>query len=156
MKKLLFFTLLLLSIIGCKESIDPIVNFINPSSVSTPRGYSHSAIIDLGNCKMVILSGQVPVDNQGNLVGEGDFNKQTEQVFLNIKNVITEAGGTMDNIVKLNIYLTDVSLIQTFRDIRNKFVNPENPPAATLVQVTSLFRSEVMIEIEATAIIPKR
>ena len=156
MKKLLFFMILLLSIIGCTQSREPIVDFINPSSVSTPSGYSHSAIIDLGNCKMVILSGQVPVDNQGNLIGEGDFEKQTEQVFLNIKNVITEAGGTIDNIVNINIYMTDMSQIQKFRDIRSKFVNPENPPSATLVQVSSLYRSEVMIEIEAIAIIPKR
>ena len=62
----------------------------------------------------------------------------------------------MDNIVKISIYMLDVSQIQTVRDIRNKFINLKNPPASTLVQVGKLFRDDILIEIEATAIIPKK
>jgi enamine deaminase RidA (YjgF/YER057c/UK114 family) len=53
--------------------------------VSAPHGYSHAIKIDLGNCKMLIISGQVAIDNKGNVIGKGDFGKQTEQVFQNIK-----------------------------------------------------------------------
>lgn len=156
MKNLLVITILIISIVGCTQSKDPLVDFVSPSYVSAPRSYSHSAIVNLGNCKMVIISGQVPIDSQGKLVGIGDFEKQAEQVYQNIKNAVTEAGGTMDNIVKTNIYLTDMSHYKTFREIRKKYINPETPPAATLVEVSSLAGKDIMIEIEATAIIPNR
>jgi enamine deaminase RidA (YjgF/YER057c/UK114 family) len=133
-----------------------LIKFKNPASVAAPKGYSHAAIIDLGNCQMIVLSGQVPLDSKGNLVGEGDLGKQTEQVFVNIKKIVEELGGTMDNIVKLSIFLTDVSQIQTFRDTRNKFINTKTPPASTLVQVNKLFRDDVLVEVEATVIIPKK
>ncbi len=134
----------------------PIVKFQNATSVSTPKGYSHSVEIDLGNGKMIIISGQVPLDKQGNLVGKGNFAKQAEQVFLNIKSIIEEAGGTMDAIVKTGIYMTDLTQIETFRNVRNKFINLQNPPASTLVQVSKLFSDDWLLEIEATAIISKR
>lgn len=132
------------------------VKLINPVSVVAPKGYSHAAIIDLGTCQMIVISGQVPLDKNGNLTGPGNFGKQTEQVFLNIKNIISELGGTMDNIVKLGIFITDVSQIQTFRDIRDKFIDFKKPPASTLVQVSKLYRDDVLLEVEATAIIPKK
>lgn len=133
-----------------------IVKFKNPASVAAPKGYSHAAIIDLGNCQMIVLSGEVPLDSKGNIVGQGDLGKQTEQVFKNIKNIISDLGGTMDNVVKLGVFLTDVSQIQTFRNIRNRFINLKTPPTSTLVQVSKLFRDDVLIEVEATAIIPKK
>jgi enamine deaminase RidA (YjgF/YER057c/UK114 family) len=131
------------------------VSFKNPSSVATPKGYSHAAIIDLGNCQMIVLSGQVPLDSNGNLVGQGNFEKQSEQVLLNIKNILAELGGTMDDIIRLGIYTTDVSQMQAFRDVRDKFINLKSPPTSTLVEVSKLFRGDVLIEVEATAIIPK-
>lgn len=87
---------------------------------------------------MVIISGQVPVDKQGNLVGGNDLAKQAEQVFLNIKSILEEAGGTMDNVVKTGVYMTDLTQVETFRDIRNKFLSSEKPPASILVQVNAL------------------
>jgi 2-iminobutanoate/2-iminopropanoate deaminase len=72
---------------------------------------------------------------------------------LNIKSIVEEAGGTMSDIVKIGIYMTDLTHIQTFRDIRNKFINLQKPPTSTLVQVSKLFRDDLLIEIEATAII---
>jgi len=133
-----------------------IVKFKNPSSVSAVKGYSHSVVVDLGTCDMIVLSGQVPIDKAGNLVGKGDLAKQAEQVFLNIQNILSESGATMDHLIKIGIYMTDVSQIQTLRAVRDKFINVQNPPASTLVQVSKLFRDDVLIEIEATAIIPKK
>ena len=105
---------------------------------------------------MIILSGQVPLDNKGELAGKQDLSRQTEQVFQNIKNIVSGLGGTMDNLVRIGIYMIDVSQIQVVRDVRNKFINTRNPPASTLVQVSRLFRDDILIEIEATAIIPKK
>ena len=85
MKKVSFILVLLITLAleTLAQSV-PNVQLINPSTVAAPRGYSHAAVIDLGNCKMVILSGQVALDQKGNLVGANDIVKQTEQVFRNI------------------------------------------------------------------------
>ena len=132
------------------------LTLVNPSSVATPKGYSQTAEIDLGNATLLLISGQVPLDKQGNLVGKDDFARQTEQVFINIRNIIEEAGGNMTHLAKLNIFIRDISKIQVVRDVRDKFVNTKTPPASTLVEVSKLYRDDVMIEIEATAVIPKK
>jgi reactive intermediate/imine deaminase len=141
--------------ITTKAQSAPNVQFINPETVSTPRSYSHAAIIDLGNCKMVIMSGQVALDAKGNLVGANDIAKQTEQVFRNIKSIIEAAGGKLDHVVKLSYFTTDVSRIADIRTIRDQFITSKTKPASTLVQVNKLFREDILIEIEATAVIPK-
>lgn len=133
-----------------------IVKFINPSNISAPKGYSHAAEIDLGTAKMLIISGQVAIDSKGNLIGKGDFNKQAEQVFQNIKSIVERAGGNMDNIVKLGFYVLDINQVPTLRLVRDKYVNIKTPPASTLVQVSKLFRDDVLLEVEATAIIPNK
>jgi 2-iminobutanoate/2-iminopropanoate deaminase len=156
MKKLLLLPILLLSKMAFAQVDTSIVKFKNPSSVSKPNGYSHVVSVDLGNSKMLIISGQIALDNKGNLVGKGDLAKQTEQALLNIKSIVEDAGGTMDNIVKLGNFLTDISQIQAVRKIRDKYVNLKTPPTSTTVQVSKLVRDDLMIEIEATAIIPNK
>jgi 2-iminobutanoate/2-iminopropanoate deaminase len=156
MKKIYFPFLLLISLTGFSQTDTSIVKFHNPASVSQTKGYSHSVEIDLGNCKMIIISGQIALDNKGNLIGKDNLAEQTEQVFTNIKNIITESGGTMDNVIKIGIYMLDISQVQTFRDVRNKFFNQQKPPTSTLVQVSKLVRDDLLIEIEATVIIPKK
>ncbi len=130
------------------------VQLVNPANVVTPRGYSHAAIIDLGNCRMVMIAGQVALDKEGNLVGKGDMEKQAEQVFRNIKTIVESAGGTMNDIVKTNYYLTDIKGLAAVRTVRDRFVDTTRRPVSTLVQVSSLYREDVMIEVEATAVIP--
>jgi 2-iminobutanoate/2-iminopropanoate deaminase len=156
MKKIILLSMmLLLTITVFAQNKGPLVQLTNPATVAAPKGYSHAAIIDLGNCKMVIISGQVALDRQGNLVGKDDVGKQTEQVFVNIKSIVEAAGGNMNHIVKLGYFTTDVSQIQHIRNARDKFIDTKNPPASTLVQVSKLFREDVLVEIEATAVIPK-
>lgn len=154
MKFALLFMLLMPALAYSQQ--EPIVRFTNPSSLSAPKGYSHVAEVDLGTCRMIIISGQVPLDKQGNLVGKGDLAKQTEQVFTNIRSILEELGGTMKDLVKTGIFMVDASQIAVFREIRNKYVNSAHPPASTLVQVGRLFRDDVLIEIEATAILPRK
>ncbi|OOQ59397.1 endoribonuclease L-PSP [Mucilaginibacter pedocola] len=127
----------------------------NPPAVVTPKGYSQVAVIDMGNSYMLLLSGQVALDKSGQLVGKGDVAAQIEQTFANIKAIVESKGGTMANVVKLNYYLIDVANIQTVRAIRDKYIDVNHPPASTLVQVSKLFRDDVLVEIEATAVIPK-
>ena len=154
MKNLIIIPLLCLSITGFAQTDTSVVRFRNAPPVHPTKSYSHSVEIDLGNAKMVIISGQVAFDKQGNLIGKDDLSKQTEQVFINIKNIIEDAGGTMDNLVKMGVYMIDVSQIQLFRDVRDKFISRQKP-TSTLVQVSKLAREDLLIEIEATAVIPK-
>lgn len=155
-KSLLLLPFLFLSTFAFSQTDTSIVKFINPSTVSAPKGYSHAAEVDLGACKMLIMSGQVAIDSKGNLIGKGDFNKQAEQVFQNIKNIVENAGGSMDNIVKLGFYVLDINQVPTLRLVRDKYVNVKTPPASTLVQVSKLYRDDVLLEVEATAIIPNK
>lgn len=155
--KRLFSILFLFSSFSAFAQTDTsIVKFSNPATVATPKGYSHAAVVDLGTCHLLVLSGQVPLDSKGNLVGKDNLAMQTEQVFQNIKNILAEFGGTMDHIIKIGVFMVDVSQIQTFRNSRDKYISVNNPPASTLVEVSQLFREDVLIEVEATAIIPKK
>lgn len=156
MKKIFCFFLLCISLTVFSQTDTSIVQYHNPTSVSPAKGYSHSVEIDLGNCKMIILSGQIALDKNGNLVGKGNLAEQAEQVFVNIKNIVAASGGTMDDVIKINIYMIDISQAQVMRNVRNKFINLENPPTSILMQVSKLVRDDILIEIEATAIIPKK
>ena len=141
--------------LAAQEQI-PLVEYSNPPSVSPARGYSQLAAVNFGNCTMLMISGQVALDSAGNLIGQNDMLKQTEQVFKNIERLIKAKGGTMQHLVKIQYYVTDLSQIQQIRVIRDKYVNVKTPPVSTLVQVSSLFRQDLMIEIEGTAIIPNK
>src|SRR5438067_157121 len=98
------------------QSLQRVVTFKNPSGLSTPKGYSHLAEVDLGKSNMLILSGQVALNEKGELVGKDNLTAQTEQVFANIKRIVEAEGGSMNDVVKLTSYLKDVSKVQQVRD----------------------------------------
>lgn len=127
-----------------------------PNTMPTSVGYSQVAIVTGGI--LVFVSGQVALDKSGDVIGKDDFRAQVQQVFENLKVAIEAAGGTFDDIVKLNSYLTDLSPahLAEFREVRDKYVNVKNPPASTAVQVQRLFRSEFVVEIEAVAVVKNK
>lgn len=123
------------------------VRFINRA----PLGYSH--IVEVRGGRTLYIAGQLALDQEGNLVGQGDFRAQVQQVFENLKARLAEVGATFTDVVKLNYYLTDASDLLALRDVRNSFINTENPPASTLVVVKQLVREEYLIEVEAIAVV---
>lgn len=127
----------------------------NPAFLSSPRGYSHVAKIDMGSAWMLIISGQVSLDKDGNLVGKDDFAAQTDFVYARIMDIIKHYGGSRDHLVRTGIFILDAKNIPVIREIRTRYINTENPPTSTAVVVSSLFRPELLVEIEATAVIPK-
>lgn len=74
-------------------------------------------------------------------------------MFANLKARLDEAGASFSDIVKLNYYVTDATNIQNLRDVRDSYVNREYPPASTLVVVKQLFREELLIEVDAIAVV---
>ncbi len=121
----------------------------------TPFGYSQFVEVDLGNVKMILISGQLSIDEKGNSIHPDDFQKQVEQIYLNIEKILQKAGGTFHNVVKLNHYLIHISQLSEIKKIRDKFINTNQPPASTSIEVSKLFREDLLIEVEVTAIIPK-
>lgn len=129
--------------------------FINPPGLPAPRGYTQVVEIPAGQ-RLIYLSGQVPLDPAGNVVGRGDFRRQAEQVFANLEQALAAAGATFADVVKLNYYVLDVSRLSDLRTVRDRYVNQAAPPASTLVEVRHLFRDDVLLEIEAVAAVVDR
>jgi reactive intermediate/imine deaminase len=98
----------------------------------------------------VFVSGQLPLDAQGRLVGEGDMARQTEQVFENLRAILAANGATFRDVVKIGSYLTDMAQLAAMRDVRVRYL-PEEPPASTLVGVSSLVLPAAMLEVEVVA-----
>jgi reactive intermediate/imine deaminase len=99
----------------------------------------------------VYVSGQVAYNAGGQLVGEGDIKAQTRQVFQNIKDVLAAAGAGLDDIVKINTYITDQSAFMDMLAVRSEIFG-NNPPASTAVVVAGLAFPGLLIEVEAVAV----
>jgi enamine deaminase RidA (YjgF/YER057c/UK114 family) len=127
----------------------PVVTLLSPKSIHEPRGYSHVARVRSGT--LLFIAGQVALDASGKLVGSGDFRAQTQQTFQNLQAAVEASGGSFRDIVKLNVYVLDVSNLADYRDVRDRHIDVNHPPTSTVVQVAALFRPEFMIEIEAVA-----
>ena len=125
---------------------EPQIRFLNRA----PAGYSQ--VVEVRGGRTLYISGQISVDSSGKVVGSGDFTAQVKQVFANLKARLDEAGASFDDVVKLNFYLMDASNLQIVRDIRDTYVNRENPPASTLVVVKQLVRPELLVEVDAIAV----
>jgi 2-iminobutanoate/2-iminopropanoate deaminase len=128
------------------------LQFKNSDKVFVIKGLSQAVEIPFGNQKMIVLSGQIPLNKQGELVGN-DVKTQTIQIFENIKDILETCGASLNDIAKLGVFTSDISQIAGYREARDQFINLDNPPASTLLEVKSLFRSDVVIEIEVTAIV---
>ncbi|MCX5206621.1 RidA family protein [Streptomyces sp. NBC_00237] len=114
------------------------------------KGYSHAVVF---SGRTVVISGQVPLDATGRLVGKGSPEHQIRQVFENIRTALAAAGGSMGQIVKLTVFLTDLADLEDFRNVRDEFIDTTQPPACSLVQVSGLVNPEFRVEIEALAAI---
>jgi reactive intermediate/imine deaminase len=103
---------------------------------------------------VVILSGQASISPQGEIVGAGDFDAQAEQTFQNLKLVLEAAGSGLEHVIKVTIFLTDMANFPKIVELRGKWFTPPYP-ADTIVEVRSLALPELMLEIEAIAVVPE-
>ena len=128
------------------------VRFINPTTLAKPPGYT-SVVETTGPGRTVYIAGQLGLDMENKLVGN-DFRAQCTKAFENLKAAVAGVGGTVKDIVKINNYLTDMSHIGTFREIRDQQLNMAAPPASTTVAISTLARPGALFEIEAIAVLP--
>ena len=99
----------------------------------------------------VFVSGQLPVDAAGALVGGGDVAEQARAVFANIGEVLAQAGATLDDIVQLNLFLLDIDDIPRIANVRRELFG-EHRPASTAVQVSGLLLAGARLEVNAVAL----
>lgn len=124
---------------------------LNSDKVAPPAAkYSQGWKVEGG--KLVVISGQVPEDADGNVVAPGDFEKQVRQVFKNLRNMLEAGGATFKDIVRLGVLLTEQEQWQPFDRVRGDYLQPPYP-ATTLFVVKSLAKTEWMVEIEAMAVV---
>jgi enamine deaminase RidA (YjgF/YER057c/UK114 family) len=124
--------------------------FLSPDTMPKPFGYSQ--VVEVRGGRTVYVAGQVPLDASGQLIGQGDFPAQVRQAFENVRLALEAVGMTFDNVVKLQFFLTDVANLPQVRAIRDEYVNTASPPASTSVEVSALFRPDVLFEVDAIAV----
>jgi enamine deaminase RidA (YjgF/YER057c/UK114 family) len=128
--------------------------FLNPPGLAPTHGWTH--VVTSTGGKTIHVSGQASVDECGQTVGQGDLKAQTEQTFANLAVALKAAGAGFRDVVKMNLYVVGLKpeLVPLLREVRARYVNPESPPASTLVGVSALVGADWLIEIEVVAVVP--
>jgi enamine deaminase RidA (YjgF/YER057c/UK114 family) len=126
-----------------------ITHIAAPEGVAPGTGYTQ---VISGSGRLVAVSGQVALDEHGEVVGKGDPEAQARQVFGNLARCLAAAGATFDDVIKLTYYVTDAAHMPAIRAVRAEFAGTDNLPASTAVQVVALVRPELLLEIEAFAL----
>jgi enamine deaminase RidA (YjgF/YER057c/UK114 family) len=100
---------------------------------------------------VVAISGQVPMDEAGHMVGVDDPEEQVRQVFRNLGVALSASGSDFTRVVKLTVYLTDLDDLAVFRKVRDEYLDPSALPASSLVEVKRLINPAFRVEIDALA-----
>jgi 2-iminobutanoate/2-iminopropanoate deaminase len=124
---------------------------IQPKSLSDPRPRYSQGILAEGG-KLLFVAGQTASDKDGNVVGKGDIEAQTAQVFKNLAAVLEEAGGSLDNLVMTTTYITDRKYREGYNKVRMQQYK-KNSPTSTLVIITGLAHPDYLIEINGIAVL---
>ena len=123
--------------------------YLNPEGLWRSPGYVH--VVETRATRMLYLSGQAPLDAQGNLVAPGDMAGQAEQVFQNIGTALAAAGASFGDVVKLTYYVADLARMQAVRDVRDRyFTNRDRMPASSAIGA-ALIHPEWLLEVDVVA-----
>jgi len=125
---------------------------INPFNFDAFGHYSQGVKVDLGNKTMVLVAGQLALNEDGSPVAPGDFTKQTHFIFGRIKTVLEAAGAGLDDVVKALIFITDVSKYSEVSAVRNEYFDVARPTSA-VVEISNTVVEGCGVEIEVMAII---
>ncbi|WP_336322051.1 RidA family protein [Streptomyces lavendofoliae] len=123
-----------------------------PDGVAPGSGYSH---VVWGSGRFIAISGQCALDADGRVVGEGDAGAQARRVFENLRRCLAAAGAGFGDVIKLTYFVTDVAHLPAVRAARDEVIDTARPPASSAVQVSALFRPELLVEVEAFAVLPE-
>jgi enamine deaminase RidA (YjgF/YER057c/UK114 family) len=127
---------------------------INPFGLARPRGFNHGILVKGGS--LLFLAGQTGSDDEGRIIAPGDLVAQYEQALRNLSVVVEAAGGKMQDIVKINIFVRDrddyLAQLKPLGTVHKSFFG-DYYPATALFEISRFFQDEALIEIEGLAVI---
>src|SRR5260370_15841143 len=132
MRSILTLALAAIPVLAFAQASPPQVKRTTPPTLSRPPGYTHVVEVS-GPVKTVYISGQIALDRDGNVVGQGDMKAQAEQVFKNLQGALDAAGAKFGDVVKMNMYTTAITQSPAIADTRGRYFR-DSTPAATLTQ----------------------
>ena len=125
---------------------------VNPDGLPDPSGrYSHGIVSDSG--RLLYVSGQISLSASGEVEGEGDIEAQARAAFENVQEVVIAAGGRMSDVVKLTIFITKREDFPIVSNVRGEFFSGAFPACSTVI-VDGLVLPDLLVEIEAVAMLP--
>lgn len=128
---------------------------INPQNFTKTVGaYSQALKVDVGDKVMIFVSGQLAMDAEGNAIAPNDISKQARYIFENIKTILAEAGAKLEDVVKVQIFMTDISKFSEFSAVRNEYLN-DIKPVSTLLEISRTVKDGCDVEVEVIAIAEK-
>lgn len=127
----------------------------NPESVAAPFGdrFAQVARIDVGGGALLMLAGQVAVDDDGQIVAPGDASAQAEQIFETISGVLAAHGASFDDVLHIRTFMTDLGDLPAYGAVRRRLFQGTPPPASTTVEISKLFLQGAVLEVEITAVV---
>ena len=124
---------------------------IRTNSAPAPVGPYNQAVVAQG--KMIFVAGQIPLNpDTGEIVGDGDITKQTQQVMANMGAILKEAGVSWDNVVKTSVFLSDLANFVPMNQVYAQYFPEDTAPARACVEVSRLPK-DVLVEIECIAVL---
>jgi len=124
---------------------------LSPKNFTVKTGsYSHGLSVSDGHTKWIFVTGQIAMNANGDVVSPGNIAGQAEFIFENIKKILAEAGASLDDVVKAQLFLTDMALFSQVSPVRNKYF-ANSQPVSTMVEVSKLVKEGCMLEIEVIA-----
>jgi 2-iminobutanoate/2-iminopropanoate deaminase len=128
----------------------------NPPTVAAPFGdrFAHVARLDIAGGALLVLAGQVAVDDAGEVVAPGDAGAQAERIFDIIRDILAAHGATLADVLHIRTFMTNLDDLPAYGTVRRKLFPADSmtaPPASTTVEVNRLFLPGAVVEVEITA-----
>ena len=125
---------------------------VSTTAIRKPVGVFSQATMVEAKGKLVFISGMTARRPDGSIAGIGDITEQTRQVCENIKAAVEAAGGTLDDVCRVDVYVRNMEQFEAIHKVRSQYFKPPLP-ASTMVEVTKMVSPEYLIEINAIAVI---
>jgi reactive intermediate/imine deaminase len=126
---------------------------VQSDKIRQPSGHFSQAIEIEAKGRLLFISGMTARRADGTIAGVGDVEAQTRQVCENLKSALEAAGGTMDDICRVDVYVRNMEHFESIHKVRREYFKSP-PPASTMVEVTKMTSPDYLIEISAVAVIP--
>src|SRR5262249_3805647 len=131
------------------------VRFVQPKTLAEQHGYTYT-VEATGPSRTIYIAGQLGLDMENRIVGApGDFRAQATRAIENLEAALASVGAKLSDVVKITNYLTDMSHIGVYREVRDQFFKMPRP-ASTAVGISALARPGALFEIEAIAVLPAK